>query len=105
MKKFLLPLALLSFASLAVFPQKKTTPDPNFKPAITANIPVIKISSKSGNNDFVAKPVASVVMEKRKTWGEIKHAPAPYYLETEKHFSRHLKIKALSYFLALQRHG
>lgn len=81
MKKFLLPLALLSFTSLVAFPQKKTAPDSNFKPGISANIPVIKISSKSGNNDFVAKPVASVVTEKRKTWGEIKDDPVPYYEE------------------------
>lgn len=46
--------------------------------SIFANIPVIKIYSKSQNNDFVAKPVAKHVTEARATWGDIRHDPAPY---------------------------
>lgn len=62
MKKFLIAV-ILSMALFSTFAQ---------------TMPVIKIYSKSKNNDFVSKPVSKVVTESRKTWGDIRKDPAPW---------------------------
>lgn len=62
MKKFLIA-AILSMALFSSFAQ---------------TMPVIKIYSKSKNNDFVTKPVSEVVTKMRKTWGDIRNDPAPW---------------------------
>lgn len=66
MKKTIITIAVLSILTASAFAQ---------------NLPAIKITSKSGNSDFASKPVATVVTEARKTWGEFRDDPAPYYEE------------------------
>lgn len=53
--------------------------NPDFNPALPEKIPVIKIKSETGKNDFASKPVAAHVTESRKSWGEFRNDPAPYY--------------------------
>ena len=79
MKKLLLTSVLLCSVLFAVFSQVKAEPNPDFDPNFSAVMPVIKITSETGNNDFVTKPVAKHVTEQRKTWGDIRNDPAPYY--------------------------
>ena len=46
-----------------------------------ANIPTVKMYSKSDTTDFATKPVAKHVTESRATWGDIRDDPAPYKQE------------------------
>lgn len=48
-----------------------------------ANMPAIKIYSKSGSSDFARYPVAKHVTEARASWGDIREDPAPYKEECE----------------------
>lgn len=70
----------LTFA-LSVFakPGEIRKPNINFEASTTKNIAVIKINTKTGSNDFATKPVASVVTDARKTWGDVRDDPAPWY--------------------------
>ena len=79
MKKLFLTPVLLCSVLFAAFSQPKAAPNPDFDPNFSAVMPVIKITSETGKNDFVTKPVAKHVTEQRKTWGDIRNDPAPYY--------------------------
>lgn len=53
----------------------------NYSPIVSDKLPEIRITSSSGNNDFVDKPISSVVKEMEKGWGgnDYQSAPDPYY--------------------------
>lgn len=80
MKKIITSFFLFCSVLLTSFAQTKKA-DPNFKPALSSPIPVIKITSKSGSIDFVTKPVAKLVTDARATWGDERSDPAPFYEE------------------------
>lgn len=83
---------------LAAFSEARTVrqPDPDFSPNFQAKIPVIKITSESGNNDFIAKPVASHVTESRKSWGDVRDDPAPKNEQCKITVSDGIKTHALT---------
>ncbi len=98
MKKIFLTGILSMTMLLAAFSEARTVrqPDPDFSPNFQAKIPVIKITSESGNNDFIAKPVASHVTESRKSWGDVRDDPAPKNEQCKITVSDGIKTHALT---------
>lgn len=51
----------------------------DYVPVMAENLPVVKITSESGNNDFISLPVDwDITLAKRK-WGDFRDIPAPWY--------------------------
>ncbi|MBQ2354715.1 MAG: hypothetical protein II397_02720, partial [Treponema sp.] len=81
MKQVVFGIFLSMTFALSVFakPGEIRKPNINFEASTTKKMAVIKINTKTGSNDFATKPVASVVTEARKTWGDVRDDPAPWY--------------------------
>lgn len=60
-------------------PVTMSTYESNYAPHLSKKMPVINITSSSGNNDFVTKPVAENVSEAKKEWNGYHGEPAPWY--------------------------
>lgn len=48
-------------------------------PFESEKLPVIKITSSTGQENFVTKPVAYAVTEQKKTWNEYTYDPVPFF--------------------------
>lgn len=81
MKQVVIGTFMFLFLSFSVFAKSGEIrkADINFEAPATKSMAVIKITSKSGSTDFATKPVASLVTNARKTWGDIRNDPAPWY--------------------------
>lgn len=55
----------------------------NYKPLECTKIPVIRLVSESGSNDFLSKPVDGDISATKQSWGGYRGEPAPWYEKCE----------------------
>ncbi|MBQ9538063.1 MAG: CotH kinase family protein, partial [Treponema sp.] len=84
---FLLLALLVPAGSLYAKKAAKKAPDfpkmgeykSDYSPEISPQMPVIRINSESGKNEFVTTPISDTVKKHKLTWGEVDNRPDPWY--------------------------
>ncbi|MBR1721233.1 MAG: hypothetical protein IJ727_01910, partial [Treponema sp.] len=51
----------------------------SYEPHLQSPMPVIRIQSESGKNDFISAPISDAVKKHMLTWGQMDEAPSPWY--------------------------
>lgn len=51
----------------------------SYEPQLQSPMPVIRIQSDSGKNDFVSAPLSDAVKKHMLTWGQVNESPSPWY--------------------------